>query len=116
MRRPYKINKKFTSIVYPPEYTYLLKEELKCADSESEKNAVWDALIMANSFNLLGLCAEIISEKNLSDSDELYEELFQEGMLLLFEKLNKLKKSIAIENITSSVLFDGIKESLAGKI
>jgi len=72
-------------------YCMFFQEQMKVAKTEAEKKSVWDALILVNSNNVQKLSEKTVIKMMGYRDEDMIEDLYQEGMLLITQKVNSLK-------------------------
>lgn len=73
-------------------YNFFL-DQMKNAKTEAERKAVWDAVILVNSKGVRELSEQAVMEMMGYKDEDMIEDLYQEGMLILTQKVNRIKKA-----------------------
>lgn len=107
---------KFITQIVPVKYSEVLKRQLLETADEEERNAIYNQLILCNEIKLTNLCYDVIMNTFGFLNDDYFDDLYQEGMLLMTEVLYSKRLNPSFTWCTPESLMYGMERYLKYKL
>lgn len=107
---------KFITQIVPVKYSAALKRQLLETADEEKRNEIYNQLILCNELKLINLCYDVIMNRFGFLNEDFFDDLYQEGMLLMTEVLYNKRLNPSFKWCTPESLIYGMERYLKYKL